>query len=163
VPVPTVKSTAAFHVESWPAWPNLCFCHKKHLLSFITSLPLPAATGSMCWTAKQFLLLAEREILHRHHAFYTVYRARRFRSCFGVSPHVCCWYWNQLVREDLILKGFKQKHMFWTLLFLKHYSLEEVNGVLCGCDEKTFCKWVWIRVHIIGQLEVVRTVIPLSS
>lgn len=61
--------------------------------------------------------------------------------------------------EDAKLpKKARPEHLLWTLLFMKLYSAENVLAPMCGCDEKTFRKWVRLMMAAIGSLDdVVRT------
>jgi len=106
-------------------------------------------------TSDEFERLADEVFLRWSPALRVRMRNTRFRAGLGVSPYVCSWYWNQLEKEDLLPPGFKPKHFIWTLLFLKLYCSESVHATLCGCDEKTFRKWTWLGVTVLGHLEVV--------
>jgi hypothetical protein len=81
---------------------------------------------------------------------------RRFREFFGVSPLVCQEVWK-LIRNK-IPSGANAKHVLWTLLFLKRYNTESVNRKICGCDEKSYRKWIWVFIDIMSELDVVRNI-----
>ena len=54
--------------------------------------------------------------------------------------------------------------MLWTLAFMKLYDSEAVLAAICRCDEKTFRKWVWQGVDVLGDLDLVRHVnVPVVS
>jgi len=98
----------------------------------------------MTWTPCKFLAeLADEVILHRSPTLHRIMSHHRFRSSFGVSPHVCSWYWNKLSQQKLLPERFEPKHFLWTLLFLKLYCSEAVNASLCDCDEKMGMDWHW--------------------
>jgi hypothetical protein len=109
-------------------------------------------------SSTDFEELADDMLLRRSRAIRNM--NRRFRSTMGVSSSICSWYWNQLDKRFLIPAGFLPKHFLWTLLFLKLYCSETVNALLCDCDEKTFRKWTWIGIGLIGDLDMVRIILP---
>ena len=81
---------------------------------------------------------------------------RRFIALFGIPPSLCAIVWNIIAAKQLHPNGSHPKHMLCALLFLKQYNTEEVNHAISGLDEKTFRKWQWVYVHLIGfQIEVV--------
>jgi len=129
------------------------FSHKIALIIIIYKRRIQSI---MPLTKEDFEALADAVILHRRgRALQRRFRNRRFRAGLGVSSYVCSWYWNQLEKEKLLPKGFLPKHFLWTLLFLKIYASEHVHAAMCGCDETTFRKWVWIGLKVIGDLELV--------
>ena len=97
--------------------------------------------------------LAEQTVIHR-----SVRRNRRFRSFFGCSSQVATALWNRARKKKLIPVDFSPKHMLWTLAFIKLYESEAVLAAICRCDEKTFRKWVWKGVDVLGELDLVRHV-----
>ena len=48
------------------------------------------------------------------------------------------------------------KHLLWALYFLKLYNPEKVSAVACGVDEKTYRKWLWEVLEVLGELDLVR-------
>ena len=81
-------------------------------------------------------------------------RDRLFRSIFGTSSVVCSVLWEYLRRYGTVeRKKIKQKHLLWSLMFLKLYANEECHASLAGCDQKTFRKWIWIVLKDIQRLE----------
>jgi len=46
-------------------------------------------------------------------------------------------------------------HLLWSFLFLKTYDPEKVLSVACGVDEKTYRKWVWLVLDLLGELDLV--------
>ena len=83
---------------------------------------------------------------------------RHFKAVFGVSPLLCSVVWNYMDDDEKLPRRAQPKHLLWTLMFLKLYNSENVLSSMCGCEEKTFRKWVWLMLAAIGSLEdVVRT------
>jgi hypothetical protein len=103
---------------------------------------------------REFERLAEQTVIHR-----SAWRNRRFRSFFGCSSRVATALWNRARKKKLLPVDFAPKHMLWTLAFMKLYDSEEVLAAICRCDAKTFRKWVWKGVDILGDLDLVRPVI----
>ena len=102
------------------------------------------------------LQIAEQTIIHG-----SVRRERTFRSFFGCSSVVAAALWNRASKRNLLPVGFKPKHLLWTLAFMKLYDSGEVLAAICGCDEKTFRKWVWKGVDVLFDLDLVSPVIVL--
>lgn len=75
---------------------------------------------------------------------------RRFVAMFGVTHTICSEIWNAI--QYNLPNGKSPAHLLWALLFLKNYSIEEINCAILKCDEKTFRKWVWIVIDIISRL-----------
>lgn len=80
-------------------------------------------------------------------------RQRRFKSFFGVTPHVCFLVWQRIKNEAP--PGSEPKHLLWCLNFLKEYSDEHTRKAVLGAVEKTIRKWSWIFVKLISDLNVV--------
>jgi len=58
---------------------------------------------------------------------------------------------KSLLPEDTLVK-----HLLWGLSFLKLYNNQRVHApVICGADEKTFRKWVWIVLDALGEIDLV--------
>jgi len=112
-------------------------------------------TTDMTISSRAIKILADRELINQKSIFRNSKNKRRFRSTLGCSPSLCSWCWNQLQNDKLLPRGFQPKHFLWTLMFLKLYCCESVAAVLCGCDEKTFRKWVWIGIKALGNLDLV--------
>lgn len=82
---------------------------------------------------------------------------RRFRASFGTSPFICASIWNKLDDASTLPMDARPKHLLWAMLFLKVYAAENVSAPMCGCDEKTWQKWVWSMLEAVSELEVVRS------
>jgi hypothetical protein len=80
-------------------------------------------------------------------------RKRRFKKIFGVSASVCAKLWILLAAH--LGRDSRPVHLLWTLFFLKHYSVEEVNSAFAQCNEKTYRKWTWLMVEELAKLELV--------
>lgn len=80
-------------------------------------------------------------------------RQRRFKSFFGVTPHVCFLVW-QRIKNDAP-PGSEPKHLLWCLNFLKQYSDEHTRKAVRSAVEKTIRKWTWIFVKLVSDLNVV--------
>lgn len=78
---------------------------------------------------------------------------RRFLSTFGVSSRVVRALWIILERQGTLPKLFTPTHLLWTLCFLKVYGTEAIIAALCGCDEKTLRKWVWICLQQLADID----------
>ena len=100
--------------------------------------------------------LAEETILHRLSNRKKENARRRFVASFGVNPHVVAAIWNRIDSKDLAPEGMRVKHLLWSLLFLKTYQPVAHSAPPCGTDEKTYRKWVWIVLEILGNLDLVR-------
>jgi len=80
----------------------------------------------------------------------------RFSACFGCSPKVAAVLWNRMDDKSLLPEDMLVKHLLWGLSFLKLYNNQRVHAPgICGADEKTFQKWVWIVLDALGELELV--------
>ena len=78
---------------------------------------------------------------------------RRFRSTFGVDYLVCAIAWEWLILKETIPKGGRKKHFLWACLQLMVYPSENFISTLLDVDEKTFCKWSWIFLLALSDLE----------
>ncbi len=77
---------------------------------------------------------------------------RKFRVFFGTSPLVCVVVWDLLVHRP---RKSTPQHLLWALLLLKRYTIESVNAVLVGVNEKTFRKWAHTFILLLSNLPVV--------
>lgn len=84
-------------------------------------------------------------------------KTRRFKSFFGVTPHVCSIVWTKIVGTAPI--GFQPKHLLWGLTFLKQYANEHNRHSTLKADEKTIRKWTWIAVKLMSGLKVVNVIV----
>ncbi len=84
-------------------------------------------------------------------------KTRRFKSFFGVTPHVCSIVWTKIFGVAPI--GFQPKHLLWGLTFLKQYPNEHNRHSTLKADEKTIRKWTWIAVKLMSGLKVVRVIV----
>lgn len=80
-------------------------------------------------------------------------KSKKYKLFFGVTPEICVIIWQLL--EDKIPEGSCPKHLLWTFLFLKQYSVENSNSKILKTDVKTFRTWTWIFVHLLADLKVV--------
>jgi hypothetical protein len=80
-------------------------------------------------------------------------RRRRFRSLFGISTTICTKIWSLLICQ--VRREARPIHLLWTLFFLKHYSVEEVNATFAGVSEKTYRKWTWLMLEELSLLNLV--------
>jgi hypothetical protein len=88
----------------------------------------------------------------------------RFVSTFGSKPSLVSELWN-LLEVKKLPRGFRPIHLLWTLCFVKLYASEATLSSLCGCDEKTFRKWVRCGLEIISDLDLVscvQTLLPFA-
>jgi hypothetical protein len=79
----------------------------------------------------------------------------RFSATFGCSPRVAAALWNQLDKKDLLPEDTLIKHLLWALSFLKLYNAQRAQAPVCGADEKTFRKWVWVVLDALAELDLV--------
>lgn len=79
---------------------------------------------------------------------------RRFKNLYGVSPSICCEVWKML--QFPVLQSCTPEHLLWSLCFLKQYHTESTNSAIFGVDEKTYRKYIWLLVEMLGDLDVVR-------
>jgi hypothetical protein len=84
---------------------------------------------------------------------------RRFRSLFGISTRICVLIWT-LLSKQLGCEA-RPVHLHWTLFFLKHYSVEEVNAAFAGVNEKTYRKWTWLMLEELAKLNLVSATVLL--
>ena len=99
--------------------------------------------------------LAHENILHRSPLLSRSINRRQYRDNFGCSAKVASYCWNCADKKKLLPPGFRPTHLLWTFLFLKLYCCETVAAILCGCDEKTIQKWVWMGIGILQNLDLV--------
>jgi hypothetical protein len=83
---------------------------------------------------------------------------KRFVPTFGSKPSLVSVLWD-LLEVKTLPRGFRPIHLLWTLCFVKLYSSQATLSSLCGCDEKTFRKWVWLGLETISDLELASFVI----
>ena len=115
-------------------------------------------------TAAAVHRLAEESIIRRTSNRKTRTLRDRFVAHFGVSPRVVAAIWNRLDDKDLLPWDMETKHLLWCLLFLKQYSQQRCMAPWCGTDEKTYRKWVWIVLDVLGEMDLVRQCVrDLSS
>lgn len=107
-------------------------------------------------TEQMLRTVAEQTVFHRRSA-----TNRTFRSFFGCNSGVATFLWNRARRQRLLPGDFTPKHMLWTLAFIKLYETEAVLSGICGCDEKTFRKWVWKGIDVLFDLDLVRPLLDL--
>jgi len=79
----------------------------------------------------------------------------RFAATFGCSTRVAAALWNRLDGKDLLPEDMLVKHLLWALSFLKLYNPESVQVPVCGADEKTYRKRVWIALEALAELDLV--------
>ena len=81
----------------------------------------------------------------------------RFSAIFGCSPTVAAALWNRLDAKGLLPSDCLVKHLLWGMSFLKLYNVQRVQApVICGADEKTFRKWVWLMLDALSECDLVR-------
>ena len=78
---------------------------------------------------------------------------RRFKGLFGITPHVTSITWNLVL--PCLPSAAKPRHLLWSLLFLFCYATEHVNCAIFRVDEKTYRKWTWFFVDLIGNTSIV--------
>ena len=81
---------------------------------------------------------------------------RRFRSWFGVDPHLCDILWDKLSKNGcLACAGVypRKKHLLWALWFLRSYNVEEIHAGHLGVNEQTLRKWAWFYTKGILELD----------
>ena len=83
----------------------------------------------------------------------SVVQSRRFRSFFGVTPHVCTVISQKILIERSIL--VVPEHLLWSLLYLKIYVNEHVLASMAGVDEKTYRGHVRETIFQISSLQCV--------
>ena len=80
---------------------------------------------------------------------------RRFSSFFGTTLSVTYLLWCKLMmdiplceRPNVIII-----HLLWTLMFLKTYQTTSVLAIKCKVDEKTYRKYVWLVIKMVGAID----------
>lgn len=109
-------------------------------------------------SSRAFRALAQRELENRPRSTSWRVNSRRFRAKMGCSSLVCSNIWNRLTKKGILPPEFRAHHLLWTLVFLKLCCCETITADICGCDEKTLRKWVWIGIDLLGQLDLVSVV-----
>ena len=100
-----------------------------------------------------FLTLANG-IMSRNHFTSEKTEKRQFHATFGTLAEVCVELWEKIDPTSTMPKRVQPAHLLWALMFLKLYSTEPVlSSMVGGVDEKTFCKWAWLFVQQIAELE----------
>ena len=110
--------------------------------------------------SKQAVQALAQTITRRSPALSRSINRRRFQANFGVTPATVSYVWDLLLKEGNLPRGFRPTHLLWTLVFLKMYACEHITSALCGCDEKTLRKWVWIGVAKLSELDLVSMIVP---
>lgn len=116
---------------------------------------LPQKKFAMVQFSRRAVEALAQKITRRSPALSRSINRRRFRANFGVSAHTVSYLWELLSRRGNLPRGFRPSHLLWTLVFLNLYASEPIAAALCGCDEKTLRKWVWIGVDRLCELELV--------
>lgn len=81
-----------------------------------------------------------------------------FQSHFGVTKHIAHRIWKYLVNHTFPWEmRYYPKHLFWTLLFLKTYSIERVLAARVRTTPKTFRGRVRPMIMAIASLGLVST------
>ena len=75
-----------------------------------------------------------------------------FNSCYGVSPEICEWLWNQVE-----VKVKKETHLLVTLHFLKCYPTFEVLSATYRISERFCREVVWNTVDALDSCLIVFT------
>lgn len=88
---------------------------------------------------------------------------RRFKANFGVDEETTQFLWQLLAADNDMPRGLCPSHLLWTLIFLNLYACETVTAQMCGCDEKTLRKWVWICIELLANLNLVGLRLKKSS
>jgi hypothetical protein len=79
---------------------------------------------------------------------------------FGAPITIILDIWNRL--ELTLENPAKPKHLLWSLVFVKVYSIEEVHCRIVGWpDPKTYQKWSWYFLEKIADLQ--KEVIKLEN
>lgn len=80
-----------------------------------------------------------------------------FKSWFGCSPEICVILWEFIRVDESVCKHSRAGpiHLLWVLMFLKLYGPVRVLASICGVDEKTFLKYVWMFLDALSCLDVV--------
>jgi hypothetical protein len=71
----------------------------------------------------------------------------KFRAVFGTTPHIAASAWTMLMHNNAVPRRTRQRHLLYTLAFLKTYASSEVLGALLSADRGTVMRWVWIVLH----------------
>jgi hypothetical protein len=80
---------------------------------------------------------------------------REFRLEFGVSAPTIFILWILLIiinSSGVLEYSFEQKHLLWTLFFLKNYPTANVAARHFACDEKTYRLWIWRVIGVFHWL-----------
>lgn len=78
--------------------------------------------------------------------FGAAYSPRAFVANFGCSPHICSQLWDVVESEST---GFKQRHLLWTLCFLKTYDTFATLATRFRVTEKTMRTNVWALLDVL--------------
>lgn len=77
---------------------------------------------------------------------------RRFRAHFGCSIVVATDVWNRIAPN--LHSGCQEKHLLWSLVFIKIYGSEDVHCRIVGWpDPKTFRTYSWYILEKISNLK----------
>ena len=89
----------------------------------------------------------------------------RFVTFFGIEPLMCSIVWELLLDTGKLTGVFRPKpaHLLWTLHWLQCYRTNPENAAQFGCDEKTFCKWIWFYSGVIADLDELLVSAGMSS
>ena len=102
------------------------------------------------------ILRAGRQMLRRDSDVKRVASSKEkdFQAHFGCMPLVCATLCNHLQVTDLLPEGGAQDHLLWTMMILKVYGEQRQMCTLAGgVNHDTFCKWTWLFLDAIVQLE----------
>lgn len=80
---------------------------------------------------------------------------RRFSSFFGTTLSVTYLLWCKLMMDIPLCErpGVIIIHLLWTLMFLKTYQTTSVLAIKCKVDEKTYRKYVWLVIKMVGAID----------
>jgi hypothetical protein len=62
--------------------------------------------------------------------------------------------WGYVEKDpDASKKCVQPKHLLWALHFLKLYNPLRAAVLMLGCDIKTYCKWIWIVLTAMANVD----------
>ena len=77
-----------------------------------------------------------------------------YKSIYGLTYIQTAITWQLLTRVEH-KNGFQQKHLLWTLKFLKSYPTQHCMAHDFNAAPGTVMKWVWYTIGLLRKLKMV--------
>lgn len=77
---------------------------------------------------------------------------QKFRDNFKWGPGRTAYLYSLIKMHRILPRGYRPKHLLWTLNFLLTYEKERRRCLTMKADRKTMRKFVWPTIFVISTL-----------